>query len=114
MLYKFIFMLLLTCACTTLRAQDTTSNANLVAIKIAKKMQDSLSLSAEQKNAIRAINLKLHENKMAARSAYSNIDSVTRKVQRIENTRDSLYQSVLSVPQYEMYLQKKRNLISAN
>lgn len=91
-------------------AQSTP--AATVATNIAQKMKDTLGLSDTQKDQLYQINLQLHEAKMARRQQYAGTDSVRIHVQRVENTRDSLYRAVLNEEKYQLYLQKKRNLVS--
>lgn len=80
--------------------------------QIAQRMKDTLGLSDSQKNAVYAINMQLHAQKMNVRQQHTG-DSVRYHTQRIENTRDSLYGTVLPPDRYLLYQQKKRNLISA-
>ena len=91
-----------------------TNPATEVADKIAVKMRDSLSLSDSAKNAIYNINMFLHSEKMSARQQFGATDSLGRKIQQVENTRDSLYRNVLNEEKFQLYIQKKRNLISNN
>lgn len=89
-----------------------SDNATRLATRIAQKMKDSLSLTEQQMNGIYSINIELHNRKMAIREQYKSIDSLRLYFQRIENTRDSLYGSVLSLDQMLLYRQKKRFLIN--
>lgn len=89
-------------------------NANAFSNKIANKMRDSLNLTPQQRNQIKNINLQLHDKKMTARSQTTNRESLGRKLQEIENGRDSLYRKVLTGGQYNNYKQKKKELISNN
>ncbi len=95
-----------------LQAQQTP--AENLANHIAQKMKDSLFLSEAQKNQLYTMNMQLNTLKMAARLQYKGTDSLTIKIQKIENTRDSFYSMVLSEEQMILYRQKKRNLVSAN
>jgi hypothetical protein len=85
-----------------------------VANKIADKMKDSLGLSQEQRQQVFAINIRLFNYKAEARKRYQNRDSVEIAMQHIENRRDSLYRSLLTEHQLNLYKQKKRVLISNN
>lgn len=107
---KIIFALVLVTAGFAANAQSTP--ADIIADKIAQKMKDSLSLSASQKLEIYQINLQLHEHKLSKRAQYAGTDSAGVHVQRVENTRDLLYRPVLGENKYQLYLQKKRNLLS--
>jgi hypothetical protein len=96
------------------RASAQTSPAQVLADKIALKMKDSLSLSEQQRSQLYNINIQLHNLKASARQQYSAMDSLGRAIQRIENTRDSLYSSVLNSEQTILYKEKKSTLISNN
>jgi hypothetical protein len=85
-----------------------------IADKIAQKMKDTLSLSKSQKTQIYNINMQLNNSKSVARQTNTNIDTISIKIQKIENTRDSFYRLILSNKQYDLYRQKKRNLINNN
>jgi hypothetical protein len=85
-----------------------------IADKIAQKMKDTLSLSKSQKTQIYNINIQLNNSKSVARQTNTNIDTISIKIQKIENTRDSFYRLILSNKQYDLYRQKKRNLINNN
>ena len=82
--------------------------------KVATRMKDSLQLSVQQKEQIYQVSLQLHNAMMSKWQQYTAIDSVRKHVQRIENTRDSLYRPVLTQEQYLLYLSKKKNLINNN
>jgi hypothetical protein len=112
---KISFFLVAIFICNLLQAQSTNANAVQVAQKIAKKMKDSLNLTGNQKNSIYDVNMNLHNQKQAARLQYASTPAVlTTKMQTIEKTRDSLYTPILTAPQFILYKQKKRNLISNN
>lgn len=83
--------------------------------KILQKMRDSLGLASLEVTRVGMINSALEEKKSAARLQYgTQADSLQYHIQRIENTRDSLYQQVLPVNKYLLYKQKKAGLISNN
>ena len=77
-------------------------------------MKDTLSLSEEQKQQVYDVNIQLHEQKMQVRREYGNMDSVSIHIQKVENTRDSLYRAFLTTDQYRAYRYKKRFLVSNN
>ena len=93
---------------------DASNNASALAGKIADKMRDSLQLSATQRAQINDINLQLSNQKQAVRSQSTDRNIVMASIQKIEGSRDSLYKSVLTESQFNLYRQKKRNLVSAN
>ncbi len=107
---KIIFFFILILFCTNVHAQ--ADHANQIADKIAQQMKDSLKLTGAQKNAIKDININLHELKKQARSKSTDRVIVGRELQRIENKRDSFYKTVLTEAQFDLYHTKKRNLVT--
>jgi hypothetical protein len=93
-----------------LRAQ--TSPATVLANKIAQKMKDTLGLSDTQKTQVYDLNMQLHNQKMSMRQQYAGDSVLREKIQAVENTRDSLYTTVLNEQQFNLYKQKKRLLIN--
>jgi hypothetical protein len=106
---KLLFCLILAFVCAYAQAQTPAQN---LATKIARKMKDSLALNEEQKNNLYEINMLLHNQKMQVRSLYVVPDSVLHYLQAVENSRDSLYQPVLTEQQYILYKEKKILLVS--
>jgi septal ring factor EnvC (AmiA/AmiB activator) len=75
-------------------------------------LRDSLNLSENQVQDIYKINLTLEEQKKNVRSMEDLIDNKRKKVQKIENSRDSLYASVLNLKQFEAYKNRKSSLLN--
>jgi hypothetical protein len=93
----------------------TSANAVELAQKIAKKMKDTLGLTAAQKNQIYDVNMDLHNQKQAARTTHAgNPTAMSTAIQNIEKTRDDLYKPILTDAEFLAYKQKKRVLISNN
>ena len=111
MKYLLIALLLLA---TVFRAEAQSTPAEQIASKIARKMKDSLTLNSDQEQQAYDANMQLHSLKMQARQHYANTDSLGVHIQRIENTRDSLYHSFLTANQYLLYRHKKKNLVNNN
>ncbi len=88
--------------------------ANQLAQHIAQKMKDTLGLTNGQRAQIFAKNIILHNQKSYVRQHNTNPDSIRIKTQIIEGKRDSLYHTIITGAKYQLYLQKKRNLISTN
>jgi ribonuclease HII len=108
-------ILLLTCLLGMMTmAEAQTTPAVAMADKIALKMKDSLNLTDHQKGQLFQINMQLHESKAAIYQQYTHGDSLRIHLQRIENSRDSLYRAVLNEEKYRLYRQRKQNLISNN
>lgn len=99
----------LTFMCLVSFAQAQTTG---VTEKITNRLADSLNLNVSQKKRIFEINTDLQNAKADVRKQYNQPDSIGKYIQRVENTRDSLYRQVLNAEKYQIYLQKKRNLIS--
>ena len=108
---KNILIVGLCCLGSCLYAQTHTP-AQLLASKIANKMADSLSLNDGQKQGIFDLNISLYTQKQTVWSHYSNRDSLRVNLQKIEDTRDSLYHTILNDSQYQLYIQKKINIIN--
>lgn len=93
---------------------QSSAIADSLAHKIARKMKDSLGLSDAQRLDLHQVNLQINETKMSKRQQYSGMDSLRIHIQGVENTRDSLYRPILGEEKYQLYLQKKRNLVNNN
>lgn len=105
-------MLSLTCLVFISMAKAQFSPTKF-AEKIAQKMQDSLVLTSDQKAQVYNINMLLHTEKMDVRQKYPK-DSVRYYLQKVENTRDSLYHNVLADDKFTLYRQKKVMLVNNN
>lgn len=90
------------------------SPAETLSNKIANKMRDTLSLADSQRIQIYNINMQLHNQKMDIRQQYFGSDSLSSKIQSVENTRDSLYHMILADDKFILYRQKKVNLVNNN
>ena len=112
---KQLILTLIICTITGTVANAQAGGAETLSLKIAQKMKDSLSLSPVQKDQVYTINLDLHTRKSGVWQQFAGSDSLIRvHVQRIENTRDSLYRTVLTEPQFILYKEKKRRLVNNN
>jgi hypothetical protein len=107
---KIILTVLLLIGVMIVKGQSTP--ATTVANHIAQKMKDTLGLSDSQKEQLYQINMQLHEAKMAKRQQYAGSDSLRLRLQWVENTRDSLYRTVLNEEKYQLYIEKKKTLVS--
>ena len=97
------------------RSQKTADkNGDRLAQYMAEKMKDSLRLTQQQAKSIYDINMKIHEQKMNARRLNKRMDLLTREIQKIENTRDSLYLKIISAGNLERYKEKKSKIVSAS
>lgn len=110
---KFKILIVLIYLISNQAFAQNASSVN-VSLRIAQKMKDTLQLSNIQFNNIKQINIAIANNKSLIRSQVSTRDSIMLATQRVENTRDSLYGTVLTNEQKLLYLQKKRTLVSNN
>ncbi len=108
-----ILILLISC---TFFSRAQSGQAEILSEKIAQKMFDSLSLTGDQKKRIYHTNMFLYHQKTNAWKQFENQDSILRvHIQRIENSRDSLYKRIIADEnKYNLYRQKKRFLVSNN
>jgi len=79
---------------------------------LAERLRDSLSLTEKEYQELFKINLILEEQKKNARSMNEDILIKTKKVQKIENSRDSLYAIILNPKQLEAYKHRKSSLLN--
>jgi len=107
-LFNLIFLVL------TFTAASQQSPAQQISSRIAQKMTDTLSLTSVQTDQIYNVNISISDNKEAIWNQYSNPDSIRARIQIIEATRDSLYRPILSDEKFQIYLQKKRQIININ
>lgn len=110
---KKLWLLIVTTLVTNAALHAQSPPAELLASRIADRMRDSLSLSAGQRTSIYTINMQLHERKMNVRQQHASAPGEWGAlIQRIENTRDSLYRPLLGEEKYLLYRQKKHNLVT--
>ena len=94
-------------------AQQQPTPAHALAMKWAKRMQDTLSLTNRERQKVFQINMNIYQDKTRVRQQYAgNMTVLTSETQKIENTRDSLYKEVLPINKYGLYIQKKRTLLT--
>lgn len=105
-----LFFVLLLSSATTAQSSAAVDLAN----KMADKMRDTLQLSVSQRAQIFQTNIKLNNKKTLVRNHFQTRDSIGIHIQRIENTRDSLYKPELTVSQFSLYMQKRKVLINNN
>lgn len=112
---KKIIMLVILITAFSLYSNAQLTYAQEYSIKVAERMKDSLSLSGDQKVQIYNINIQISNQKAGVWRQYAGTDSlITVNLQRIENTRDSLYLPVLGEEKYSLYLNKKKRLLNNN
>jgi hypothetical protein len=122
--YSFLLALGLWCSITPIAAQNNQNslgrtrqyNGKVIAQQIAMRMKDSLGLTGSQRHQLFLINVQLHERKMTVRNQTSadSINVLQHKLQKVENTRDSLYKPILGIDKFLLYRQKKLNLLQVN
>lgn len=111
-----VFILLTVALLGHAALQAQSSPAETLAGRIADRMRDSLSLSAGQRSAIYTANMQLHERKMNIRRDHASAPAEwTALMQRVENTRDSIYQTILqNEEKFQLYKMKKKELVNNN
>lgn len=107
---QFFFIFLLSILATNSQAQNS---AEVLANKIATRLKDSLNLSDSMRLKLYDINMQLHNKKTIVRTQFMGSDSLHYKIQLIENTRDSLYSTIIPPSIFVIYKQKKRQLVRA-
>ena len=90
---------------------NAQTHPETIAMVIANRMKDSLNLTELQGHHIYRINMQLHQKKTQMRHLHKGKDSLGKMIQRVENTRDSLYQKVLPEGVFLEYKSKKGTLI---
>lgn len=112
-LLRSSFCIALIVSCSQLCAQKISPAADSVAFKVAKRIQDSLSLNNEQRSKLYEANVDLQRQKMKAREKGKDRGEIGRELQKAENKRDKAYEKILTAQQYRAYLKRKHELISA-
>lgn len=108
---SFLFVQFISAQSSSQQQQDQGQH---LAKKIAEKIKDSLNLTGTQMSQLYEINLLLHNQKKQMRASGLSRDSIGKGLQRIENTRDSLYKQIIPVEKFELYRTKKRRLVNNN
>lgn len=80
--------------------------------RISYRLRDSLNLSNTQFKEIYSINKNLEAEKDSVWKKYDNQEFIRSGLQSVENKRDSLYHTVFTNQQYNLYKKKKNHLIS--
>ena len=111
---KIFAIVILVFVVNYLQAQDQNTPAAQLAHHIADKMKDTLGLDNQQRAKVFKANMDLYKQKAEARAKSQDRIAVGKDLQRIEGTRDSLYKVVLTEAQYNLYVQKKRYLVTNN
>jgi hypothetical protein len=115
----YIVMIMLA-AVHTLHAQEQSkparklTGATQMDHKIADKLKVVLELNDDQWNKILKINEQLSERKKKAFKSSTDRAKVGQELQQIEDDRDKLYSAVLTEKQHELYVRKKKYLLSSN
>lgn len=113
-LFIIILLLISAFAVSAQTSNQQQDQGERLARKIAKQIKDSLNLTGAQMNQLATINISLHQQKKQLMSSGQSRDSIGKGLQRIENTRDSLYRLIIPIEKFELYKLKKRNLINNN
>ncbi len=108
---KVVYLVGLFFASTNISAQQRVISDVQVSHKISDKVADSLGLDEQTRAKLFRLSQYIAEQKLQARKASNDRAGVGKRLQLIENSRDSLYKTVLSPAKYQQYLQRKRTLI---
>lgn len=107
----FLFVLIL--LSTSTKSFSQGNPAQQLALKQAKRMQDTLKLTSSERNQIVDANLKIYQWKSKVRLDYNgNFTEIQKQTQIEENKRDSLYRLILTADKFRLYQQKKRILLA--
>lgn len=85
-----------------------------VARKISWKMRDSLGLDSSTTAQLYQLTLPFHSQKMAIVRQYHGKPAMSGLLQQLEQTRDSLYATLLTSQQYQLYRAQKRWFVFNN
>ena len=88
------------------------SNQEKLSQFLANKLRDSLSLNVKQHQVLYSINLIIEEEKKNVRSINEDPFLLRKRVQKIENKRDSLYQGVFNTEQFILYKDRKSTFLN--
>ncbi|OJW02645.1 MAG: hypothetical protein BGO52_00590 [Sphingobacteriales bacterium 44-61] len=112
MKYIFLSVILLTITGSAFTQQ---SPAEEIAAKIANRMKDSLQLTTTIREQVYNANLQLHDRKMSMWQQFRNSpDTLTRMIQHIENSRDSIYKQIIGEEKFSAYFLRKKAIINNN
>lgn len=111
-LKKVMLLTLLSFSTVRLYAQFSDSTLMLRSIRISNMFRDSLRLTVQEYNRINQINFQILKQKTTIMQDTANRLQTGRNIQRVENTRDSLYQIVLPAEKFLLYRQLKPVLLS--
>ena len=90
------------------------TNYNEIANKQAKYLVKMLQLNDTLFMKVFHINILLDQKKNAIRKQNLSLNILTRGLQLIENSRDSLYHSFLPEDKYTFYLTHKNDILNNN
>ena len=103
--------MLFNCAILTNVLYGQSGSAETAANRDAIKIKDSLSLTDPQRQQIFKFSKEFHLQKQSIKQKFSSQDSIGFYVQKIAIVRDSMYRFAMPINKYELFLQKKNNLI---
>jgi hypothetical protein len=110
--FSVFFLTVLLFVSNQLEAQSHDSLWIARSIKLTTLMKDSLSLSDIEKQQIGKVNYSILKDMAIYMKSNADRSVIQKEIQRIENSRDSLYQSILSDEKFLKYLRIKYWLLS--
>lgn len=115
MKFSFLTLLFILCCIARVEAQSSYSEGDSIlsvqAMNLAQTLKDSLHLSPKEMNDLYEINIQIAKQKKAVFKLQDRA-LVGRQLQLLENSRDSLYNSVLDKKAFEKYLKSKKNILA--
>ena len=91
-----------------------TQAGQMTAGRIMQKMKDSLQLSDSAAQQIYNFTLQIQQQKYQVLDLYRGTSALPGQMTLVENTRDSLYATVIPPGQYQSYKQRKTSLVFNN
>lgn len=86
-----------------------------LAAKLALRMKDSLQLTPTVQQQLYETNIQLHYQKMSMWQQFKNSpDTLARMIQRVEDSRDSLYKRIIGEEKFGTYIIRKKTIINNN
>lgn len=109
---RYIFLIVFTML-LSVKSFSQSSAPEKQAKGIAQFFSDSLHVSKTITDSIYSISLFLGNQKRQAWNVYNNQDSLTIRLQQIEDMRDELYRPLLDSTNFHLYLKRKNELLHA-
>jgi hypothetical protein len=110
MLHQLKYLLLLALVFATLSVNAQTAEELSMAEASARRLQDSLHLSQDQRQRVVSIHARIYMQKGLVTTRFAGSDSLAYRLQQVEKQREPSYKLVFTREQFERYLQIKNTL----